>query len=356
MFYHGSDSWFGEFRKSREAYPDGGLWLTSDPLIAACYGRFVYGCSLRTGRLLLVPGESQIDDAIGNFENGGTDGVIIPGCREAGPEAEITFWADRIFLFRPEAAIIEDIFTCEESLDFFRVQIHLVAEDGKARQGGKHSNRELADFSLKKEDEVCGWKNRIRDFLFQRAPMLSFDASLSVRAAVRDLLLQARKRQGEVPGARPEGIVLQHLVGAKLDLVLGEGVVMHHPAGGSDQGEGKNRVSDFQIGDFAIHVTTHPGEALIDKCRENLSAGLWPVIVTTLKMTAVADGLAETRQIADRIDVLDIEQFLAANLHERSLFRAENRASKIRELIARYNALLETHETDPSLHIEIPGK
>ena len=77
---------------------------------------------------------------------------------------------------------------------------------------------------------------------------------------------------------------------------------------------------------------------------------------TTLKMTAVADGLAETRQIADRIDVLDIEQFLAANLHERSLFRAENRASKIRELIARYNALIETHETDPSLLIEIPGK
>jgi hypothetical protein len=148
--------------------------------------------------------------------------------------------------------------------------------------------------------------------------------------------------------------MLQHLVGAKLDLVLGKGHVSHHGASEADQAD--DRAGDFVFGDVAIHTTTHPGEALVRKCAANLDAGLRPLIVTTTSQTPVADGLAEAQGINDRIDVLDVEQFLAANLHERALFRSENRGPKTLELINRYNELVTAFETDPSLRIEIAGR
>ena len=147
--------------------------------------------------------------------------------------------------------------------------------------------------------------------------------------------------------------MLQHLVGAKLELVLGDGQVEHHSASEADQAEG--RAGDFSLGDVAIHVTTSPGEALIQKCRDNLNAGLRPVLVTTSARTLVAEGLADSAGIANRVDVLDIEQFLAANLHERSLFSTEKRTTTTAELIRRYNAILDKVETDPSLKIELSG-
>ena len=56
-------------------------------------------------------------------------------------------------------------------------------------------------------------------------------------------------------------------------------------------------------------------------------------------------------ETAPRIDVPDIEQFLAANLHERALFQSKKRGPKTEELISRYNAIIDANETDPSLKI-----
>jgi len=74
------------------------------------------------------------------------------------------------------------------------------------------------------------------------------------------------------------GAMLQHLVGAKLDVVLGEGKIHHHGFSVADHSTA--RQSDFQIETVAIHVTTHPSEALISKCADNLQAGLKPLIIT----------------------------------------------------------------------------
>lgn len=180
------------------------------------------------------------------------------------------------------------------------------------------------------------------------------DASLSVRAAVSDLLRQARVRQAEMPGSRYEGAMLQHLIGAKLELVLPPGSVTHHSASEADQAEG--RAGDFLVGDVAIHATTHPGEALMRKCAANIEAGLRPLIVTVPVQTAVADGLADAAGIIARLDVLDVEQFLAANLHERALFQTKNRTARTAELLTHYNRFIDAHETDPSLRIEIAGR
>lgn len=107
---------------------------------------------------------------------------------------------------------------------------------------------------------------------------------------------------------------MQHLVGAQLDCVLGDGKLAHHSFSTADAPSG--RAGDFLVGDVAIHVTTAPGEALIAKCRGNLNDGLRPLIVTGKKGLAVVEGLAGNSSLGERIDVFEMEQLVAANLYE----------------------------------------
>ena len=195
------------------------------------------------------------------------------------------------------------------------------------------------------------WIEQVHAFVAAKPFKFRVDAALSLRAAVRDLLGQARQRQIDNPGQRYEGAMLHHLVGAKLDLVLGKGAVKHHAVSGADQAEG--RAGDFIPGDVAIHVTTSPSEALMAKCAENLEADLRPIVVTLSGRTTMADGLLDTSNIADRVDVLDVEQFLAANLHEHALFQRKSQRPKVGALIDRYNELIDEFENEPALRIEI---
>lgn len=179
-----------------------------------------------------------------------------------------------------------------------------------------------------------------------------YGAGWSLRKCWRDVLSQAARCTS--PGhsfAFSLKRVLRHLVGAKLDLVLGQGAVQHHPVSEADQAEG--RAGDFTPGDVAIHVTTRPTEALIARCVGNLHAGLRPMIVTLPTLSTGTDMLAEAAGVVDRVDVIDIEQFLAANLHERALFQKANQRPRVEQLIARYNELIDAHENDPSLRIEL---
>lgn len=198
------------------------------------------------------------------------------------------------------------------------------------------------------------WVDRVQAFFAGKPFLLRLDESLGLRTVIRHLLAQAEARQKAMPGATFQGTMLQHLVGAKLDLVLGPGKIEHHGASQNDAGEGRH--GDFEIGDVAFHVSTAPGEALIRKCQTNLEASRRPVIVTTAKGAATAEGLAGNAGIADRIELLEVEQFLATNIHELGLFDAKQRRVKVEELVTRYNELVKKHETDPSLRIEIPPK
>ncbi|MDP3426720.1 MAG: DUF4928 family protein [Humidesulfovibrio sp.] len=198
------------------------------------------------------------------------------------------------------------------------------------------------------------WVEQVLVFFAGKPFTLRLDESLGLRTMIRHLLAQAEARQKEMPGATFQGTLLQHLVGAKLDLVLGVGKVQHHGANQNDAGEGRH--GDFEVGDVTFHVSTAPGEALIRKCQANLGASRKPFIVTTAKGAAVAEGLASNAGVADRLELLEVEQFLATNIHELGLFEAKKRRVKIEELIARYNEIVDEHETDPSLRIDIPRK
>jgi len=85
-----------------------------------------------------------------------------------------------------------------------------------------------------------------------------WDASRSLSAIFCDLLEQAEKRQKTTFGKNYTSAVMQHLVGAKLDCVLGTGKFAHNSCSTADAPT--DRVGDFLVGDVAIHVTTAPAK------------------------------------------------------------------------------------------------
>ncbi len=194
------------------------------------------------------------------------------------------------------------------------------------------------------------WAERVRDFFSGKPLVLRFDTSKSLRAVIRDLFSQAQKRQEQDKGSTFVGTMLQHLVGAKLNLIL-DTPLKHHGSNVADDVSG--REGDFILEDVAIHVTTSPSEALIRKCRRNLDNGLKPIIITTLRGALLAEGLADQADMAERLDVFEAEQFLAGNLYEIGKFAQAGRRTTAELLIYQYNAIVDECETDPSLRIDI---
>lgn len=202
------------------------------------------------------------------------------------------------------------------------------------------------------------WVNRARSILAtpaRPAPLrLRPGRSPAIGAVIAGLLRQAAGRGRKGEGVRYAGAVLQHLVGAKLECALGSGQVEHHGFAVADAPGGRS--GDFLIGDVAIHVTTAPGEGLIGRCRENLDAGLRPVIVTLPAGVAVVAALAANAGLDQRIDIFDAEQFVALNIYEIGRFAPSGRRATLGDLVDRYNEIIEAHETDPSLRIEVRGQ
>jgi hypothetical protein len=194
------------------------------------------------------------------------------------------------------------------------------------------------------------WVSRVRAYFDLQPFTFKLDPAKSLRHAVRHLFGQASTRQREVKGTMYVGAVMQHLVGAKLDTVSKE-KVEHH--GFSVADAPSNRSGDFLIGDAAVHVTTAPTEALIRKCRINLESGLRPIIVTTEDGLGGAKALAKQADLEDRLDVIEIEQFIATNVYEWSKFVREQRKISLQLLIERYNEIVAECESDPSLRIEV---
>lgn len=193
------------------------------------------------------------------------------------------------------------------------------------------------------------WVDQAKHFFNAKPFTLRFEAGKSLRSVIRDLLAQARKRQEEGSGTMFVGAMLQHLIGAKLELALPGVTIQHNGFSVADAAGG--RAGDFDIGNAALHVTTTPGEAVIRKCAANLAAGRHPVIITVHDMLPAADAFAGQAGIADQLDVLDAEQFIVANLHELGGFQGDQRRVTVEALVDRYNAIVEAHETDPSLKI-----
>jgi hypothetical protein len=239
--------------------------------------------------------------------------------------------------------------------------VRVLAEEGGRTSRGSMGNAQnymafLDELHEEKLDDLNAiedwWIARVKEFFSGKPFSLKFDPSKSLQSLVGDLLAQALKRQKENPGTTYAGTMLQHLVGAKLDLILkDEEKPLHHGANVADQPT--DRAGDFVYKNAAIHATTAPGEALMRKCRDNIDAGLHPIIVTIASKREVALSLADDQDLAGRIEIIDAEQFIASNILEWSKFDEKKSRVEIKKLIDRYNEIVEEAETDPALRIEI---
>ena len=210
----------------------------------------------------------------------------------------------------------------------------------------------IADKVGKKDIELAmnWWIERVRLHFASEGPKFHFDSGKSVVANLADILRQSAEIQKNSGGANFVGAMLQHLVGAKLDIVLGPGIATHHGFSVADQST--ERQGDFEVNGVAIHVTTHPSEALIRKAAKNLQTGLKPVIITLSEGVAGAAYLLKNTEWKDRLDVIDATQFLTANVYERSLFKAEECRATLISILTRYNEIVAECETDPVLKIQ----
>ncbi len=233
-----------------------------------------------------------------------------------------------------------------------------------AREGGRTSrgNMGLAEsyFALLNELASVGecdllgienyWIDHVHAFLSGKPFRLASDKSKTVTALVADLFDQVKKRQEENPGTHYLGTVLQHLVAAKLQLVMPAGSVDIHGAAVADAPTG--RAGDFLVGDTVIHCTTAPGSPLLEKCAENIAAGYHPVIVTVQERVSMGAQLVADAGLGNSVDVWAVQQFLSTNVSERSLFDSGLRSQTLAQIIDHYNAIIDLAETDQSLKID----
>lgn len=238
----------------------------------------------------------------------------------------------------------------------------LSAEGGRTSRGSMGLMKKYVDFlnTWNQEETVVFsvvedfWAAQVRDYFRNQPFVLTADTSKTIGANLDELFEQAKKRQIQNPGTQYLGTVLQHLVAAKLCLVMPEGTFEIHGASVADAPT--ERSGDFVINSTIIHCTTMPGALLIEKCKANVRGGCHPVIITIFERVHTALNLAEDAGLAGRVEVWDIQQFLSANVYEHSLFDEGKRNSTIADIVGRYNKIVLETETDPSLRIEFESR
>lgn len=238
----------------------------------------------------------------------------------------------------------------------------LSSEGGRTSRGSMGLMIKYVDFlnSWNREEKVdfdlveAYWAEQVREYFRNQPFVLTADSSKTIGANLDDLFEQAKKRQKQNPGTQYLGTVLQHLVAAKLSVILPEGSFDIHGASVADAPT--ERSGDFVINNTIIHCTTMPGNLLIEKCKANLRAGCHPVIITIYERVKTAYDLADDANLAGRVEVWDIQQFLSSNVYEHSLFDEGKRNTALSDIIGKYNKIVLENETDPSLRIDFEAR
>lgn len=185
------------------------------------------------------------------------------------------------------------------------------------------------------------------DYFDKQRISVDIDPSKPVASIVAEIVKAAAERSD-----KPTGVVLQHLVGAKLQLRFPDEEIGCDRANTADlQTE---REGDFQIGNTAFHVTTAPMEKLINRCIKNRSEGYRPVILTLEGKVQAAKQMAENVNMLDQISVQSAENFIGTNIEEIAVYDGDKIRQNIAKLIRAYNGRINNIESDKSLMIEEP--
>lgn len=239
------------------------------------------------------------------------------------------------------------------------VQRVLAKEGGRTSRGSIDNMRRYVAFlngldglgSADLEHAEKWWVRAVEQFFASDPLKIRLDRSKSLGAVMDELFAAALARQKAGHGVMVTGALMQHLVGAKLEIAMPNTAISHSGFSVADDQTGRS--GDFIVGDTVIHVTSAPSPGLLLKCRENLEANLKPLIITSALGSGGAKALADVEGIGERVDILELGQFLTGNIYEWTGFQQEYRADSMRTLIDAYNRIIERCETDPSLRIEL---
>jgi hypothetical protein len=237
----------------------------------------------------------------------------------------------------------------------------LAAEGGRTSRGNiglmikyvEFLNAWQAEETIDFDAAEAYWVEQVREYFRNQPFILSADPYKTIVAGFDELFEQARKRQKQNPGTQYLGAILQHLVGAKLSVVLRPEQFEIHGASVADSPT--DRAGDFLIGNTILHCTTAPGALLIEKCRDNIRIGVAPIIITVFERVKTALDLAADAGLSGRIEVWDILQFLSTNINEHGMFDTGAKYVQLSNIIEKYNEIIAEAETDPSLRIDFEG-
>lgn len=172
---------------------------------------------------------------------------------------------------------------------------------------------------------------------------VSCDRQQSPSSWVTSILEKAKGRSG--------GVVEQHLVGAKLQQRHPDIVIPNHPSHAGDVQTGRS--GDFPLQGISYHVTATDGKEAVERCRQNIGAGVHPVLLLPKRYVDKAGVYAEIAGIQNRISILAIEDFMAQNIIEMSTQQQRDFFSTLKAIVEEYNRRLEKVETDLSLKIDL---
>lgn len=150
---------------------------------------------------------------------------------------------------------------------------------------------------------------------------------------------------------RSGGVVEQHLVGAKLERRFKEIAIPNHPAHAGDQQTA--RAGDFTISNLVYHVTASPSRSVMQKCADNIKAGLHPILLVPDEQENKAKILAQDEGIDKEVTILSIECYIASNIIELAMEENKDFFSILKEIVQLYNKRLAEVETDLSLQIQV---
>jgi hypothetical protein len=219
------------------------------------------------------------------------------------------------------------------ALDIARAEIEKInLEISAGRPSGLGIRDELLRLVSDTEDQLAG-----------RPLSLLCNRQHSPAAWIDSILCEAELRS--------RGIVERHLVGATLQRRHPKIAIPNHPGHAADVQTGRS--GDFPLLNVSYHVTATDGREAVDRCKENIGAGIHPVLVLPKRHLVKANAYAEIAGIQNRISIIAIEDFITQNVIEMSTHQRQDFFSTLKAIIDEYNRRLEAVETDMSLKIEL---
>ncbi len=192
-------------------------------------------------------------------------------------------------------------------------------------------------------DLIRSLKSQADAWLKRQNLKLDVDRRQAPSSWINLIVESAKQRSG--------GVVEQHLIGAKLERRFKEIEIPNHPAHAGDRQTA--RAGDFSISNLVYHVTASPSRNVIQKCAENIKAGLHPILLIPDEQENKAKILAQDEGIDKELTILSIECYVASNIIELAMEENKDFFSILKEIVQIYNKRLLEVETDLSLQIQV---